>query len=133
MEIDIPEVQTELRRAFAEYERAITTNDIVTLNRLFLAVATTVRFGSRGENQYSYDEIAAFRRTTAPAGLARTLARTRVTTYGTDFGVASTLYYRDDAPGKVGRQMQTWIRTPLGWRIVAAHVSLVDGPDRATP
>ena len=29
-------------------------------------------------------------------------------------------------PGKVGRQMQTWVRFPEGWRVVAAHVSVID-------
>ena len=65
----------------------------------------------------------------SPAGLARTLARTVITTYGRDFAVASTLFERARAPGKIGRQMQTWVRFPDGWKAVAAHVSLIDTPE----
>jgi hypothetical protein len=54
--------------------------------------------------------------------------RTVITSYGRDMAVASTLFYRDSAPGKVGRQMQTWVRLPQGWKIVAAHVSVIDEP-----
>ena len=133
MEIDTPLAKAELEAAFAKYEHALVTNDVAVLNLLFLEAPTTVRYGSRGENQYGHAEIARFRRDSSPAGLHRRLARTLVTTYGPDFGVASTLYFRDDAPGKVGRQTQTWARTADGWRIVAAHVSLVDGPDRVMP
>ena len=67
----------------------------------------------------------------APLGLARTLSRTVITTYGRDFAVASTLYDRPSAGGKLGRQMQTWVRFDDGWRIVAAHVSLIDPPAAA--
>ena len=133
MEIDNPAAKAGLEAAFAEYERALCANEVEALNRLFLEAPTTLRYGSRGENQYGYVEIARFRRDSSPVALDRVLARTVVTTYGPDFGMASTLYYRANAPGKVGRQMQTWVRTVDGWRIVGAHVSLVDGPDRMMP
>ena len=64
----------------------------------------------------------------SPIGLMRKTARTIVTSYGRDMAVASTLFYRDTLPGKVGRQMQTWVRFADGWRIVAAHVSIIDEP-----
>lgn len=128
VEIDIPEIKAELEAAFADYERALTTNDVDTLDRLFLDAQTTIRYGA-GENLYGYGEIAAFRAGRSPAGLMRTLERTVITTYGRDFGTASTLFRRDTAPGKVGRQMQSWLRTPAGWRVVAAHVSIVPDPD----
>jgi extradiol dioxygenase family protein len=51
-----------------------------------------------------------------------------ITSYGRDTAVASTLFYRDTMPGKVGRQMQTWVRFAEGWKIVAAHVSIIDEP-----
>ena len=79
------------------------------------------------KNLYGADEIAAFRAARPPVGLARRISRTVITTYGRDFATASTLFERDTVPGKIGRQMQTWTRMPEGWRIVAAHVSLIDG------
>ena len=110
MEIDIPEVKAEVEAAFADYERALVANDVAALDRLFLDRPTTIRYGG-GENLYGYAAIAAFRAARSPAGLARTLERTVITTYGRDFAVASTLFRRGSAPGKVGRQMQTWVRT----------------------
>jgi hypothetical protein len=133
MEINNPKASQELTSSFMQYERALCVNNYSELNLLFFNAPTTVRYGSRGENQYGYDEISYFRRTAPPIGLERTLARTLITTYGQNFGVASTLYYRADAPGKVGRQMQTWLRAEADWRIVSAHVSLVDRPDRTMP
>lgn len=128
VEIDIPEVKAELEAAFAEYERALTSNDVAALDALFFAAPTTIRYGGT-ENLYGYAEIAAFRAGRSPAGLARTLERTVITSYGRDFGVASTLFRRDSAPGKVGRQMQSWLRTESGWRVVAAHVSIIPDPE----
>lgn len=128
LEIDIPAVKAELEAAFAEYERALVTNDVATLDRLFHSAPTTIRYGI-GENLYGYAEIAAFRAARSPAGLARTIERTVITTYGHDMGVASTLFRRETMPGKVGRQMQTWLRTADGWRVVAAHVSVIADPD----
>ncbi|MGZ8391082.1 MAG: AtzH-like domain-containing protein, partial [Rhodoplanes sp.] len=81
-------------------------------------------------NLYGYAEIAAFRRARPPAGLGRRLSRTVITTYGRDVAVASTLFHRSSAPGKVGRQMQTWVRFAKGWRVVAAHVSVIEEQDR---
>lgn len=124
-EIDIPEVKAEVEAAFAEYERALVTNDVATLDRLFFDRATTIRYGI-AENLYGYPEIAAFRAARSSAGLARTLERTVITAYGRDFAVASTLFRRDSVPGKIGRQMQTWVRTGDGWRVAAAHVSMIE-------
>jgi hypothetical protein len=124
-DIDLPDVKAELEAVFAEYEAALISNDVATLDRLFLAAPTTIRYGI-GENLYGYAEIAAFRSGRSPAGLARQIDRTVITTYGREFGVAATLFRRDSAPGRVGRQMQTWIRTADGWRVAAAHVSVID-------
>ncbi|WP_417672078.1 oxalurate catabolism protein HpxZ [Roseibium sp.] len=128
MNINIPAIKAEVEAAFAEYEAALVCNDVETLDRLFLNAPTTIRYGG-GENLYGYDEIAAFRAGRASADLARRLERTVVTTYGEDFATASTLFYRDSAPGKVGRQMQTWVRTDDGWRVAAAHVSVITEPE----
>jgi Protein of unknown function (DUF3225) len=127
MDIDRPEIAAEVMAAFERYERALMSNDVATLNALFRADARTLRYGS-AENLYGHHEIAAFRGARSPAGLARTLSRTVITTYGADFAVASTLFRRASAPGKIGRQMQSWVRFDEGWQIVAAHVSMIDEP-----
>ena len=127
MEIDLPEVLAEVKEQFARYEKALVTNDVVVLDELFRADPRTLRYGV-GENLYGYDAIMAFRAARSPAGLMRRTEKTVITTYGRDTAVASTLFYRDTAPGRVGRQMQTWIRFAEGWRIVAAHVSVIDDP-----
>jgi Protein of unknown function (DUF3225) len=125
MEIDLPEVVAEVTAAFQRYEKALVTNDVATLDELFRKDSRTIRYGG-AEILYGYDEIAAFRSARSPVGLARTLSKTVISTYGRDNGVASTLYYRPTAPGKIGRQMQTWVRFAEGWRVVAAHVSVID-------
>lgn len=127
MIIDAPETKAEVEAVFARYERALVANDVATLDELFLKAPTTIRYGA-GENLYGYGAIAAFRAARAAGDLARTLERTVITTYGRDFAVASTLFRRASAPGKVGRQMQTWVRTDQGWRVAAAHVSIIDDP-----
>jgi hypothetical protein len=125
MEIDLPEVVAEVRAAFERYEQALVSNDVKTLGELFRADERTIRYGI-GENLYGIGEIAAFRAARSPVNLMRERAHTVITTYGRDFAVASTLFHRQSAPGKVGRQMQTWVRFPEGWRVVAAHVSIID-------
>jgi len=127
MQIDLPEVLAEVKEQFARYEKALVTNDVAVLDELFRADPRTLRYGV-GENLYGYDAIMAFRAARSPAGLMRRTEKTVITTYGRDTAVASTLFYRDTAPGRVGRQMQTWIRFAEGWRIVAAHVSVIDDP-----
>ena len=127
MEIDLPEVVAEVRAAFERYEAALVSNDVATLDELFLRDARTIRYGV-GENLYGYDEVAAFRAGRPSFNLARALSRTTITTYGRDFAVVATLFHRDAAPGKVGRQMQSWVRFPEGWRVVAAHVSIIADP-----
>jgi hypothetical protein len=124
MEINRPDTVAEVEAAFARYEAALVGNDVETLDALFWASPHTIRYGG-AENLYGHDEIAAFRAARSSAGLARQLERTVITTYGRDFATASTLFRRDAAPGKIGRQMQSWVRLPEGWRVVAAHVSLI--------
>ena len=124
MEIDMPDVVAEVRGAFDRYEQALVSNDVETLDTLFRDDPRTLRFGGT-ENLFGYDQIKAYRAARSPAGLARTLANTIVTTYGRDFAIASTLFHRATMPGKVGRQMQAWVRFPDGWFVVAAHVSVI--------
>lgn len=127
VEVDLPEVVAEVAVAFAAYEKALTSNDVAVLDSLFRKDSRTLRYGI-GENLYGHEAIAAFRAARNPAGLMRDLSKTVITAYGRDTAVASTLFHRAATPGKVGRQMQTWVRFPEGWRIVAAHVSLIDVP-----
>lgn len=124
MQINDPEVVAEVEAVFATYEKALTSNDVATLDALFWQSPHTTRYGI-GENLYGYGEIAAFRSARAPVGLERKLERTVITTYGRDLATANTLFRRDSAPGKVGRQSQTWMRFPDGWKVVSAHVSLI--------
>jgi len=125
MRINDPAVVAEVEAAFARYEAALVGNDLAVLDELFLDDATTIRYGG-AENLYGIDEIRKIRAARPAAGLQRRLARTVITTYGGDAAVAATLFYRESAPDKVGRQMQTWVRTPAGWRVAAAHVSVID-------
>jgi ketosteroid isomerase-like protein len=125
MEIDDPDIVAEVREAFDRYERALVSNDVNALDNFFRDDARTIRYGVN-ENLYGFAEIAAFRAARKPVALGRKLSRTVVTAYGRDLAVASTLYERPSAPGRIGRQMQTWVRFAEGWRIVAAHVSLME-------
>ncbi len=127
MEIDLPEVLSEVTAQCARYEAALVSNDVAVLDELFRKDSRTLRYGI-GENLYGYDAIMAFRAARSPVGLMRKTDKTVITSYGRDAAVASTLFRRDGAPGRVGRQMQTWVRFPEGWRIVAAHVSIIDEP-----
>ncbi len=128
MEIDKPEIVAEMQAVFDRYEKALIANDVAALDEMFLPAATTVRYGI-GENLYGIEAIRAYRQSLPPAPLPeRELRQTVITTYGEDFATASTLFYRDGDPGKVGRQTQSWVRMPAGWRVVAAHVSMIDEP-----
>ncbi|WP_426959472.1 oxalurate catabolism protein HpxZ [Muricoccus radiodurans] len=126
MQINIPEVLAEVQAAFARYETALVTNDVPVLEELFRDAPQTIRYGV-AENLYGMDEIRAFRRARPSVGLMRTLHRTEITTYGRDVATANTMFTRDSVPGKLGRQSQTWLRFPEGWRVVSAHVSLMEG------
>ncbi|MEP4377431.1 MAG: oxalurate catabolism protein HpxZ [Alphaproteobacteria bacterium] len=125
MEINIPEVLAEVTAAHDRYEAALTTNDVDVLNELFWTHDLTLRYGI-GENLYGHDQIAGFRAARDPADVARTTGPVIVTTYGRDFGTANLEFHRESMGDKVGRQSQSWARMPEGWRIVAAHVSVID-------
>ena len=125
MQLDLPEVVAEVQAAFERYEKALVSNDVAALNAFFHEDARTIRYGGT-ENLYGYAAIKAFRAARSPAGLARTLSNTVITAYGRDHAVAATLFHRPTMPGKVGRQMQTWVRFAEGWRVVAGHVSVID-------
>jgi hypothetical protein len=126
MDINLPDVLAEVQAVFARYEDALVNNRVDVLDELFWASPHTVRYGA-AENLYGIDEIRAFRNARPAQGLARTLTRTVITTYGRDTATAMTEFRRDGSP-RVGRQSQTWLRLPQGWRVVAAHVSVIDAP-----
>lgn len=124
--IDRPAVLAEVNAAFYRYEQALISNDIDVLDELFWHDARTVRYGAT-ESLYGIDEIRDFRQRRPPNGLERLLENTQITTFGEDMAVASTEFHRPGS-NRRGRQMQTWVKLPCGWRIVAAHVSLLDAP-----
>lgn len=120
-QVNLPETVAEVRALADAYETALTGNDVPALDGFFRDAPETVRIGA-GEELFGAADIAAFRRRRPAAGLRRTRIRTEVTTFGNDTAVTTTLFVRDGEPG-VGRQTQTWLRLPEGWRVVAAHVS----------
>lgn len=125
--VNLPDVLAEVAAVFAGYERALVTNDLATLDALFWDSPLTIRFGA-GESLYGIEAIRAFRAARDPRGFARDLRHTVITTFGRDLATAMTEFTRSGT-AKVGRQSQTWIRLPeVGWRVVAAHVSLIDPP-----
>lgn len=124
MDINIPDVVTEVTAAFQRYEKALIDNDITVLDELFWQSPHTVRFGV-GENLYGYDAIATFRSNRSSANLERVLINTVIATYGRDFATVNTEFKRPPSSNRIGRQSQTWMRTAEGWRVVSAHVSFL--------
>jgi hypothetical protein len=125
MDINLPDIHAEVSAIFARYEDALVLNKTDVLDELFWPSVQTVRYGV-AENLVGIDAIRAFRLARPSLGLARSLQHTVITTYGRDFATAMT-EFRRESTAKVGRQSQTWVRMPTGWRVVAAHVSLIDG------
>jgi hypothetical protein len=123
--IDEPAVLAEVHDAFARYERALVANDREALVDFFFAADTTVRYGI-DDAQHGHGELAEFRRTQAIATPPRSLRRTVITTFGTDFAVTNTEFVPEGSD-VVGRQSQTWVRTDQGWKVVSAHVSWLGG------
>ena len=127
-EINIPEVVAEVKAAFLRYQKAVDTQDVAVMNELFWTSPFTVRFGPNG-TLIGHDAIANYRQSRAGNNAApRALQNTVITTFGRDFAATNTETTRAGKPG-IGRQSQVWIRTALGWRIAAAHVS--DQPEAA--
>ncbi len=123
MDINLPDIVAEVTAAFERYEIALVSNDVEALDSLFWNSPHTLRYGA-GENLYGYDAIREFRASRSPQGLARQVLRTAITTYGTDFATTNIEFKREGSD-RIGRQSQTWMRTPAGWRVVSAHVSLM--------
>jgi ketosteroid isomerase-like protein len=130
LEINIPEVVAEVTQAFQRYERALVNNDVAVLDALFWNNTCTLRFGIT-ENLYGYDAIAAFRSGRPAIDLTRHLRNTVIVSYGRDLATANTEFQREGSD-RTGRQSHVWLRTDDGWRIAAAHVSLMTPQPRAT-
>ena len=126
MDINDPETLAEVGVQLARYEKALVGNDVAVLDELFWNNPQTLRYGA-GENLYGYEAIAAFRAARPAQGLEREVLKTVITTFGRDFATAN-IEFRRDGNARTGRQSQTWVRMPEGWRIVAAHVSLLAPP-----
>ncbi|MBC7799846.1 MAG: oxalurate catabolism protein HpxZ [Gemmatimonadaceae bacterium] len=125
MDLNRPDVVAEVQAAFDAYEAALMANDIAGLDAAFWDSPHTIRYGVN-EVLHGIAAIRAFRAGRPTLGLLRSLEHTVITTFGRDLATASTTYRRDSAPGRLGRQQQTWVRLPEGWRVVAAHVSVMD-------
>lgn len=123
MILNDPAVLAEVTAAVDAYETALMDNDVEALDGAFWASPHTVRLGVT-ENLYGFDEIAAFRVGRAGGSPPRTRLRTEITTFGSDFAIANVEFQRDGSD-KIGRQSQTWIRTPDGWKVASAHVSIM--------
>jgi hypothetical protein len=125
MLINDPETMAELQTLYPKYEKALVTNDVDTLTQMFWSSPRAMRFGV-GENLYGIEEIESFRKGRSPANLARTIRRLDIVAFGKDCG-SITLEFERTVDGKttLGRQSQVWVRMPEGWRIVAAHVSIL--------
>ena len=128
MDINIPEVVADLTATFRRYDPALLAQDLKTLNELFWNSPRVVRFGI-SENVYGHDAIADYRQQSARTGRVpeRKIVREVITTYGRDLGTTNVEYVQT-ASGRRGRQSQVWMRTAEGWRIVSAHVSLMQEP-----
>ncbi len=124
MEINDAATVAEVATQLARYEKALTGNDVAVLDELFWNSPHVLRYGA-SENLYGYAAIAAFRAGRPAQGLAREVLKTVITTFGSDFATANLEFRRGD---RTGRQSQTWVRTADGWRIVAAHVSMLGSP-----
>ena len=119
MEINQPQILAEVTHQFNRYQQAILDNELSVLNELFWSNTLTLRYGI-GENLYGHAAIAAYRGTRDAASVARVVGKTVITTYGRDAATTNCEFSRGQ---RKGRQSQSWVRMPEGWRIVAAHVS----------
>ena len=132
MIINDPVAVSEVTSAFYAYEAALMSDDIPAMDALFYESDQTVRYGV-GEVLYGIEEIREFRKGRGGSP-QRKLGRVAITTYGDSFAIANAEFYREGprssseavAQQKTprGRQSQTWVKFPEGWKVVSAHVSL---------
>lgn len=120
--INLPHVVEAVRLAFEDYERALLANELEVLDDYFWDTDHTVRYGV-AENLYGARDIAAYRRICTPVGPGRQLRNTVISTFDENYATVST-EFSDGETLRAGRQMQTWVRFPAGWKVVSAHVSV---------
>ena len=124
-EINLPEVIAELETLYPKYEQALITNDVETLLAMFWDGEQVMRFGTT-ENLHGRAEIESFRKSRPAANLARTINRLDIVSFGRDFASITLEFTRTTPTATIhGRQSQTWVRFPQGWKIASAHVSLL--------
>jgi hypothetical protein len=126
LHVNQPDIHAEVTAAVMRYEKAFVANDISVLDELFWRSEHTIRYGAT-EVLYGVEAITAFRRARGAKGLARTIRRLVVTTFGADFATANLEFEREGA-STIGRQSQSWVRMPEGWRVVSAHISSMPAP-----
>ena len=123
MKIDDPAVIAEVTALFHAYEAAFMTNDVETLTGFFWHDARLTRYGI-ADRQLGMAEMRAFRAATPAPAFTRRLENLRISSFGPDTAIAQVEFLRSDTSLR-GFQTQTWVRLPEGWRIVAAHVSMI--------
>ena len=121
MTVNDPDIVAEVTAAFMAYEAALMADDIAAMDLLFHDSETTIRFGV-GESLYGIEAIREFRKGRGGSP-QRTLGRVAIAAYGRDFATADAEFFRENSDQR-GRQSQSWVRFPDGWKIVSAHVSL---------
>lgn len=123
MLINDPDTVAAVRAAFDAYERALMENDLAALDALFWESEHVVRIGP-GQNLYGIAAIKAFRSGRVGGSPQRSLLKVAIATFGTDFATVNAEFQRLGVP-QPGRQSQSWVRLPEGWRVVSAHISLL--------
>lgn len=122
--IDLPEARAEVSALFHSYEAALMGNDVDALCNFFWDDARLTRYGI-ADRQLGIDEMRAFRAATPAPTFTRSLHNLRIHCFGSDMAVAQVEFVRSDTTLR-GFQSQTWVRMLDGWKIVAAHVSMID-------
>lgn len=121
-----PAVLAEVRAVFDRHEAALMANQTAVLDEVFWADPRTVRFGI-AEILCGHDAIRPFR-AGAKAFAQRVRKRMHIVAFGRD--VAGThLENGRVGAGLVGRETKILARMAEGWRVVAAHVSLLGQGD----
>ena len=123
-DVDRPAVVAELERLFWDYERALMAHDLAALDGWFWPDARLTRYGI-ADRQFGFEALQRFRAAGPAPDFMRRIEHLRIASFGADHGVVQCEFVRSDTPLR-GFQSQTWVRFEgLGWRIVAAHVSMI--------
>lgn len=121
--LDDAAVVAEVTDCFFAYERAFMANDVPVLTAFFWADERLTRYGI-ADRQLGFAEQQAYRAATPAPDFTRRLENLRIHAFGPDCAVAQVEFVRSDTALR-GFQSQTWVRLAEGWRIVAAHVSMI--------